>query len=96
MVILIHTHQECTDKIDLLSISKDFVTSNERCAGIINIYMSLLAYLFNITVILQVFQTKTILRCTPCSSNISAVTILMTLVPIIFSIPMIVWHYVKL
>ena len=29
-VILMHTHQECTDKIDLLSISKDFVTSNER------------------------------------------------------------------
>ena len=32
-VVLMHTHKERTDKINLLIIAKDFVTSNERCAN---------------------------------------------------------------
>ena len=31
-VVLMHTHKERTDKVNLLSIAKDFVTSNERRA----------------------------------------------------------------
>ena len=32
-VVLMHTHKERTDKVNLLSIAKDFVTSNERRAN---------------------------------------------------------------
>ena len=32
-VVLMHTHKECADKVNLLSIAKDSVTSNERCAN---------------------------------------------------------------
>ena len=32
-VVLMHTHKECADKVNLLSIPKDFVTSNERRAN---------------------------------------------------------------
>ena len=32
-VVLMHTHKECADKVNLLSIAKDFVTSNERRAN---------------------------------------------------------------
>ena len=32
-VVLMHTHKERTDKVNLLSIAKDFVTSNKRHAN---------------------------------------------------------------
>ena len=32
-VVLMHTRKECTDRVNLLSIAKDFVASNERCAN---------------------------------------------------------------
>ena len=45
-VVLMHTHKECTDKVNLLSITKKFVTSNERRANYFGHYQLLLLITF--------------------------------------------------